>query len=112
MPASGATRIPDANVWLAIAFSDHVHHGHACAWFEKQAESSCAFTRITQLALLRHLTNSSIMGKFVQSQQQAWQTWDQLLNDPRVTFEIEPIQNRSNLSDANSSEHAFARDVD
>jgi predicted nucleic acid-binding protein len=74
MPASGAIKLLDANVWLAVALSDHVHHAKAKVWFESQDDDSCAFCRITQLALLRHLTNARIMGRFVQTQQNAWKT--------------------------------------
>lgn len=90
MPASGETKLADANVWLAIAFSDHVHHLIARDWFDRQTNGTCAFCRITQLALLRHLTNSAIMGKFVLSQRVAWENYDKLLADPRVVFISEP----------------------
>jgi toxin-antitoxin system PIN domain toxin len=89
MPASGI-KLVDANVWLALSFSDHVHHTAAERWFESQADGTCAFCRITQLALLRHLTNVKIMGKFVQSQQQAWHVYDRLVSDPRVIVLNEP----------------------
>ena len=85
MPASGI-KLLDANIWLALAFGDHQHHAKAAQWFSMQTEGSCAFCRITQLALLRHLTNSKIMGKFVQGQRAAWQSYDAFLNDPRVSF--------------------------
>jgi toxin-antitoxin system PIN domain toxin len=91
MPASGATKLLDANVWLALVFSNHVHHPKANAWMAKQANGSCVFCRVTQMALLRHLTNSKIMGTFVQSQQGAWQTYDVCARDARVTFLDEPI---------------------
>lgn len=86
MPASGEIKLADANVWLAVAFSDHLHHPRATAWFEAQEDGTCAFCRVTQMALLRHLTNSKIMGQFVQSQQDAWKKYDTLANDPRVVF--------------------------
>ncbi len=89
MPASGISLV-DANVWLALSYSDHFHHEIARAWFELQADSSCAFCRLTQMALLRHLTNSRIMGSSVQTQQQAWTVYDKLSNDPRVLFLNEP----------------------
>jgi len=90
MPASGVIDLVDANVWLALAFSDHIHHAQAAAWFDAQVEDSCGFCRVTQMALLRHLTNSKIMGRFVQSQQDAWRSYDKLANDPRVIFLTEP----------------------
>ena len=34
MPATGGIKLADANVWLAVAFSDHLHHAKARAWFE------------------------------------------------------------------------------
>lgn len=90
MSASGVIKLADANVWLAIAFSDHVHHVKAREWFDHQTNGTCAFCRITQMALLRHLTNSAIMGRFVLSQRVAWEDFDKLLTDPRVVFLSEP----------------------
>jgi hypothetical protein len=45
------TRLVDANVWLALAFSDHAHHHVAVSWFEGLGEKEAAFCRITQMAL-------------------------------------------------------------
>jgi uncharacterized protein len=90
MTASGI-KLADANVWLALSFDDHVHHQSARSWFEAQTDGSCAFCRLTQMALLRHLTNSKIMGEFAQSQQQAWISYDALAQDSRVVFLIEPL---------------------
>ena len=89
MPASGI-KLVDANVWLALAFDAHEHHPSAMQWFSAQLEGTCAFCRVTQLALLRHLTNSKIMGKFVQSQQTAWSSYDVFAKDPRVICLAEP----------------------
>ena len=90
MPASGVIKLADANIWLGAAFSDHLHHAKAKTWFEDQSIGICAFCRVTRTALLRHLTNSKIMGSFVQSQQDAWRNFDRLANDPRVVFLPEP----------------------
>lgn len=46
--------------------------------------------RITQLALLRHLTNPKIMGENIQTQAETWKACDALLNDSRVVFMDEP----------------------
>ena len=90
MTASGVSLV-DANVWLALVVDAHLHHAAALAWFADQADQSCAFCRITQLALLRHLTNSKIMGADnVQSQQQAWRAFETLAEDSRVVFLDEP----------------------
>src|SRR4029077_12745795 len=49
MPVSG-TRLVDANVWLALAFSDHAHHNVAVSWFGGLGEGGGAFCAITQKA--------------------------------------------------------------
>jgi toxin-antitoxin system PIN domain toxin len=90
MPVSGISLV-DANVWLALAVDGHVHHAAVSNWFDGQTEDTCAFCRITQLALLRHLTNPKIMGEAnVQTQVEAWQVFDALVADPRVVFLDEP----------------------
>ena len=89
MPVSGI-RLVDANVWLALVFGDHVHHSAAVSWFEGVGEREAAFCRITQMALLRHLTNEKLMGKFVLSQKAAWASYDALCGDDRVIFADEP----------------------
>jgi len=43
MPASGAIKLVDANAWLALAFSDHLHHAKAKAWFDGKPEGTAAF---------------------------------------------------------------------
>ena len=86
----GAITLAEVNVWPALVFSDHVHHRKARAWFEAQSDGTCAFCRVTQLALLRHVTNTKIMGQFVQNQPDAWRSYDMLANDPRVLFLNEP----------------------
>jgi uncharacterized protein len=92
MPASGISLV-DANVWLALAVDAHVHHAAALRWFAAQADESCAFCRLTQLALLRHLTNAKIMGEAnVQTQEQAWQVYESLTRDPRVVYVDEPAE--------------------
>ncbi len=90
MAASGISLV-DANVWLALAVDGHIHHALAVAWFDGQAEGTCAFCRITQLALLRHLTNPKIMGPAnVLTQVEAWRAFEALAADPRVTYLEEP----------------------
>jgi predicted nucleic acid-binding protein len=36
MPAFGRIKLADANVWLAVVFSDHLHHSQAKAWLDLQ----------------------------------------------------------------------------
>lgn len=90
MPASGVIKLLDANIWLAVAADGHTHHARAARWFNSESETTLAFCRVTQMALLRHLTNSRIMGENVQTQAEAWQTYERFLGDPRIVFLVEP----------------------
>jgi predicted nucleic acid-binding protein len=52
----------DANVWLVLLWSRHVHSEPAREWFERSADEqlfSCRFTQITALWLI---TTEEIMG--------------------------------------------------
>lgn len=90
MPVSGVIKLADTNVRVAVCADGHTHHARAKEWFNGQADSTCAMCRVTQMALLRHLTNPKIMGVNVQSQIQAWDSYDKLVNDPRVVWLHEP----------------------
>jgi len=90
MTVSGI-KLVDANVWLAIAVDGHAHHVAAVGWFDEQPDGTCAFCRITQMAILRHLTNPKIMGVAnVQTQLEAWRAFDALAADPRTLYLEEP----------------------
>jgi len=82
--------LPDVNVWIALAAEGHVHHVAARDWFAAQPAASVAFCRITQMGLLRLLTNSSVMGRGPRTIVQAWDTFAQLRADRRSVFAIEP----------------------
>ena len=55
-------RLPDVNVWIAIAADRHVHHDFARQWFDSAVAPVC-FCRVTQMAFLRLLTNPKVMGE-------------------------------------------------
>lgn len=82
----------DSNVWLALVYDGHVKHESAKEWFETGSEDQFSFCRVTQMALLRHLTNKTILGNSVLSQREAWDVYDQLRQDDRITFLQEPAQ--------------------
>lgn len=82
---------PDLNVWLALSDGAHKHHGAARNWLARLAgKDKLAFSRFTQIGLLRLLTNQAVMGDQIQTLQQAWRIYDRWLEDPRVEFCIEP----------------------
>ena len=78
--------LPDVNVWLALAAEGHVHHSAAFDWFASQSDSSVAFCRITQMALLRLLTNSHVMGRAPRTVAKAWEIFSELRRDRRAVF--------------------------
>jgi uncharacterized protein len=78
--------LPDVNVWLALVAAGHVHHSLARDWFAQQSDSSVAFCRITQMALLRLLTNSHVMGRSPRTIVEAWEVFRALRQDRRVVF--------------------------
>jgi uncharacterized protein len=90
MPYFGATKLVDANVWLALSVESHTHFEPARAWFKQQDFGACAFCRLTQLALLRLLTNAKVMGENLQTQRGAWASYGNLLNNQRCAFLHEP----------------------
>ncbi len=80
----------DANLWLALLWSRHVHSEKAREWFERAAGEQFYFCRFTQLTVLRLLTTQSIMGEDVKSMSQAWSLWDRIWADTRIAFLPEP----------------------
>jgi len=54
----------DVNVWLPLVWNGHVATRAAHAWASATTED-LVMCRVTELALLRHLTNPAIMGNDV-----------------------------------------------
>jgi len=76
---------PDINVWLALV-TDHVHHGPARQWWATDESDVIAFSRFTQIGLLRLLTTAAVMGGKPLSMTGAWAVYDRLLEDERVAL--------------------------
>ncbi len=79
----------DVNVWLAASVAGHVHHDVAASWFARE-ERRMLFCRVTQMALLRLLTNPAVMDGLPLTRREAWQVYDSLLGDERIEFAPEP----------------------
>ncbi|PYU20137.1 MAG: VapC toxin family PIN domain ribonuclease [Acidobacteria bacterium] len=94
----------DANVWLALIWSRHVHSERAQLWFEQTGEEQFFFCRFTQVTVLRLLTTDQVMGKDARTMSKAWSLWDRIWADTRIVFLPEPddiereFRSRSRLS--------------
>ena len=78
------TYLPDVNVWIALAVDVHVHNSVASRWVEQLRREKLAFCRITEMGLLRLLTNRHVMDGSPLSASEAWTTRDRILGDPRM----------------------------
>lgn len=82
----------DLNVWLALTWEGHTHSLTANVWFKAVPKTRVRllFCRITQLGLIRLLTNQAVMGESVVDRGTALGAYDSWLDDPRVEFLSEP----------------------
>jgi toxin-antitoxin system PIN domain toxin len=78
--------LPDVNVWVALAVDLHPHHSVAKHWAEQHRLEVLAFCRVTEMGLLRFLTNAKVMAGAPLSAAQAWGVRDNILSDPKVTM--------------------------
>jgi toxin-antitoxin system PIN domain toxin len=79
----------DAGVWLAAIWGRHAHHPVARQWFDEQSDD-LLLCRVTQMSVLRLVSNPAIMGADVVSRSEAWRIIDQLRSDNRVLRAEEP----------------------
>ena len=81
----------DVNVLLALLTRQHIHHQLARKWFDSLSAGEAGLCRLVQLALIRLLGNRSIMGDHAVSATSAWRLVDELLQDERLDFVVEPL---------------------
>jgi uncharacterized protein len=79
----------DVGVWLAAIWGRHVRHRAAAKWFDAQ-QDDLILCRVTQMSLLRLLSNPAVMGEDAVSRSEAWRVVDQLWSDNRVLWAEEP----------------------
>lgn len=82
-------KLLDTNVWLAAAWRNHSQHHIASDWMDAQ-DDDLAFCRVTQMGLLRLVSNPAITQDDVMTRRQAWDLVEQFMSDPRVRFLAEP----------------------
>lgn len=81
---------PDINVWLALLVEDHRHRSAALAWWQVDQSARIAFSRLTQIGVLRVLTTAAAMNDRPLTMAEAWSAHDHLYLDDRVVFMPEP----------------------
>src|SRR5207237_10006011 len=77
---------PDVNVWIALTYRGHQNHLSANSWFATLDDETAYFCRLTQLGFLRLLTLSQVMHEDIQSQKQAWVTYDSTMESDNFAF--------------------------
>lgn len=82
-------KLPDVNVWLASVWARHTHHRVARSWLIEET-ADIAFCRVTQMALLRLVTNRAVTGEDSLTRREAWDLVDRLMSDQRVRYLEEP----------------------
>ena len=84
-------KLVDVGVWLAAVWGRDVHHPVAADWFGRETDD-IIFCRVTQMGLLRLLSNPAIMGDDAIDRSQAWRIYDRLWADERVLWADEPAE--------------------
>ena len=79
----------DVNVWLAGIWDGHADHEAVLSWRDR-AEGLLVLCRVTQMALLRHLSNPAVLGPDALTRRDAWHLVDRQMRDPAVTWRAEP----------------------
>ena len=85
--------LADVNVWLATIVEAHPHHAAAIRWWQERvvpSDQRVAFCRVTQLGLLRLLTNERVMGPQRKTIAEAWSIYVRALAAKQVVFTPEP----------------------
>src|SRR4051812_5649137 len=82
----------DINVWLALSWRRHPCTVPAYTWFRgvQLSNARLLFCRVSQLGLLRMLTNEQVMGESLLNIAEALAVLDRWCEDPRVEFVAEP----------------------
>lgn len=87
----------DVNFLLSVITDRHKGFSASTSWLSGKPRRSLGLCRLSQLSLLRLLSNKSVMGEDVCTQKSAWNVWDTLLSDSRFTFCAEPPKLDSRL---------------
>jgi toxin-antitoxin system PIN domain toxin len=81
----------DVGVWLAAIWGRHTQHRVARQWFDEQSDD-LILCRVTQMSLLRLISNPAVLKDDAVTRSTAWRIVDQLWSDNRVLWSEEPDQ--------------------
>ncbi|GEE02445.1 hypothetical protein nbrc107696_28910 [Gordonia spumicola] len=84
------TTLVDVGLWLALVWERHADHRSAVSWFDAHTDR-LSMCRVTQMGVLRLLTNPAVMRDDVITREAAWNVVDQLLADDRIVWAREPV---------------------
>jgi len=112
MPRSSRSFLfPDINVWIALTYRGHTHYVMAKTWLESLSDDDeLCFCRFTQFGFLRLLTNSSVMGKQLCSQTEAWTTYDEWIDSGHAIYVEEPLSLEQVFRTSSRSRQAAPKD--
>ena len=94
--------LADVNVWLATLVAEHPHHKAAVEWWRTGVlarDNRVAFCRVTQLGVLRLLTNEQVMGASRMTIKEAWALYERVLDRDPVVFAREPERTEALLAE-------------
>ena len=81
----------DLNVLVALMHARHAHSAAAVRWLAGlEDRGAVAICRVSQMGVLRILTNPSAMKDDVKSAAEFWAGWDRLIDDERFALVGEP----------------------
>lgn len=87
-------KLPDVNIWLALALSGHSHHPTSRKWLEEQESPlGIFFCRTTQQGLIRLLTTAEVLARYgipPLTNREAWAVVESFMADDRIGFANEP----------------------
>jgi toxin-antitoxin system PIN domain toxin len=78
--------LPDLNVWLALASSQHIHHRQALHYREQLAAEQVLFCTVTALGLVRLVSQPRLMGDAVKNAAEASELLAAFCRQPGVAL--------------------------
>ena len=80
----------DVNVWLALAIEEHPHHVAAASYWDRHAEATRLFCRLSAMSLVRLLTHPKVMADRPLTLGKAWALYRAFSALPGVAMLGEP----------------------